>query len=296
MKKALVSSTLIITIILILSFAVTAYAVGKVVGVIPKTIDAETCRSSVNARDLANKAWLPGQVAVSQDKIPLLCKTQNKCLTMGGKCSAGYEKIPVISDEEIKKEIANSMYDCWSMLGEGKKDFLGSWQSGFFGRLHCVICSEIEFDDKIKSKFQTIDGLYQYMYENPIPGKDMTYMQYLSNNPNVLIDKSVKDSIPTSQKYDITFYVGRYTLFKDFIIHMSAGAGTGAVAGGIVGSVIPFAGTGVGMVVGGIGGAIGGAIEAMFYQKGEDKSLTSVLLTPVTPEALAVCQSIESIP
>ena len=50
------------------------------------------------------------------------------------------------------------------------------------------------------------------------------------------------------------------------------------------------------MVVGGIGGAIGGAIEAMFYQKGEDKSLTSVLLTPVTPEALAVCQSIESIP
>ena len=89
------------------------------------TIDAESCHNSVLLRDTAIKkaGVIGGQLSASL--IPLKCKTEEI-------------KITTTDTDKIKNQIANAMYDCWWMLGEGKINFLAS---GWTGKNVCIFCS-----------------------------------------------------------------------------------------------------------------------------------------------------------
>lgn len=178
MKKGEMTSTQLITlIIIIVSFAI-ILLVWYSFSWNPQ-IDKEVCHTSIVLRSSANNA-----IFETSKVIPLKCKTEKICLTCGEDCEQfkADTKVKVSSDSEKAKEeildtIANAMYDCNSMLGEGKLDFMPhkTWSENY-----CLICSRFALDEKAKKE---VDGigygeLYKYLGEKKTPnGK--SYLEYL---------------------------------------------------------------------------------------------------------------------
>ena len=99
-KKGATVQTIIISIIILVTSAAIIFFFLKAFPY-KETIDKEACHQSVILR---NNALLKGEFGL---EIPLNCKTQRI-------------KISSTNEESIKREIADAMYDCWWMLGEGK--------------------------------------------------------------------------------------------------------------------------------------------------------------------------------
>lgn len=203
-KRGLETQVLVTTMITIISLIVIGVALAKITGVIPESINKETCHSSVLARGIDIKGLEIGKFVSS-----LKCKTEYKCLTMGGDCPKGYEKINVLNEEEIKNELAGSMYGCWWMLGEGKVQFWDESNMKSFGfgmaTSTCSICSIIKFDNKIKSKNYSLD-MVSYMANNKIPGKNITYLEYFSNQRGVKLEAGANvPTLDTNEDYAILF-------------------------------------------------------------------------------------------
>lgn len=204
-KKGLETEILVPIIITLLSLAVLFVVVGRIVGLFPVTITKEICHDSVAERATSIKGVNIGKIFVS-----IKCKTMYKCLSMGGECPEGYEKISVSNEEDIKREIADSMYDCWWMLGEGKIDFFSEsgWKtlSGFgLAKSSCVVCSNIYFDDKVKEKVKDID-LIPYLAVTKVPNKGITYLDYFSDQKDLALPSDLKaEKLSTSQEYTIIF-------------------------------------------------------------------------------------------
>jgi len=188
MKKSgeLTSSQIITITLAIVGFVI-------VVGFILLQLDIggytedELCRLSVLTR-----ATSPEK---AKSALPLQCTTKKICLTsVGGKCDdsfAGEEDVEVISlpsdDDDAKRKIeevsANAMYDCWSMMGEGRLDLFGT----FLGDLGlnveeqvCVICSRVALDLKDEHKDIEID-LQKYMGDNLAPGSQYNYIEIFTH-------------------------------------------------------------------------------------------------------------------
>jgi len=231
-KKGLETQVLITTIIAIVSLIVIGVAIAKITGIIPSTLTQETCHSSVLARGVDIKGLEIGKFVTS-----LKCKTEYKCLTMGGECPKGYEKIPVVNEEEIKGELANSMHDCWWMLGEGKIQFWDESTMKSFGlggaTSTCSICSIIKFDDKIKSKNYSLD-MAKYMSDTKIPGKSITYLEYFSNQRGVKLESGVEvPKIDAKEDYAVLFSGIKGTDFSEIIkndVTLVAGGTAGSLA------------------------------------------------------------------
>ena len=303
-KRALLPTTLATIIIIIISALILIFFLGQFSGLFGEQIDKETCHTSVVLR---GQQSLIGEA--TKRAIPLRCKTAYKCLSMGGKCPEDYTKIEVRDEEDIKREIANAMYDCWWQLGEGKINFL---KSEWMGKNTCLFCSLISFDNKIQEKYSEIKDLSNYIAKTNIPEKNITYLQYLSNNPNVEIPPSnVGDKYSTNEKYAITFGYTNEGVLAERITGGAgciAGGGAGAAVGFTIGSAVPIIGNAVGA---GLGFAIGATgcyfgitagvgvtsfIENLFG-KGYDYSV-GVQLLQFTPENVKNfgCNEIESIP
>lgn len=99
-------------------------------------------------------------------------------------------------DKEIKKTVADSMYECWDMFGQGKTELFAD--DGIF----CVICSIIEFKDNGKE----ISGFGNYLMQTSISGKEISYMDFLHGyeTPNSIhtlesSDSDVLDSIENTR-------------------------------------------------------------------------------------------------
>ena len=225
--------------------------VSKLGGIFNTETDKDACHTSV----LLRGKTIAG-VATGQLSTPLTCSTEKKCLTMGGDCPVGYEKISVFNENDIKAELAGSLYDCWWMLGGGEVDFLGLSLSSFQDKQACLFCSRIYFDDQIKSKYPKISGLANYLASTPIPGTSTKYSDYLFGQKNLASMNNL--TINTNKDYVISFLMA-----KSGRAGYLAGAVTGAIllifppAGVVVGSVYLI---GIGTV-----GALSGfqAIRAM---------------------------------
>jgi len=73
--------------------------------------------------------------------------------------------------------IAEEMRKCWYKTGKGE---LTLFDADWFGKKNvCLICSEIVFDDEIKSYYNYEGDLNYYLSTNDIPDGSMTYAQYL---------------------------------------------------------------------------------------------------------------------
>ena len=80
------------------------------------------------------------------------------------------EDITIPTKEAIKPMLADAMYRCWHDFHKGRKDLM------IISGRYCSVCSFIEFKEKTK---EPITDFNEYLNKTFIPGKDMTYSQYL---------------------------------------------------------------------------------------------------------------------
>jgi len=263
-------------------------------------IDKEACHNSVLARGGVDLGFIKG----TQQKIPLRCKTSETT-------------IATKDDAQIKRIIANEMYDCWWMLGEGKVDFIGdsgwkNWGIPVAGASQavCVICSTIKFDEKSKGK--EIE-LLKYFEENNIPGGDITYLEYFSGGTETKLEPQLRlEKVDTNKDYAVIFLgmkggnVGEMFARWGFGAVTSAGPAAGFTIKMLlkvglktitkVGGWVTFA-----LAVAELGGHITNLIidsnTASIYCDGNQGGCYALILTPLDAEGLQQnCQNIASIP
>lgn len=199
MKKGDISASFLITVILgVLAFGIILIVYSQFNWT--SQANQETCHESVIFR-----ATLP-MLANSKDFVPLKCQTEKICFTAGlisGKClefenAKGIINTKVSKKEQIEQEIAKKIIDCWEMMGQGKLSlFSNDWFAQMYGfkdiTSSCVICSRIAFDKTSLAKsginVQEID-VFDYMIKHYIPGKNLTYYEYLGGNNGKM---SIKD-------------------------------------------------------------------------------------------------------
>ena len=252
-KAAITQETLIYVIIIVVSFIVLGYAALKIAGLIGPTMIKETCHTSVILR---SSALLKG-THFTPELLPLKCKTQQI-------------EISSSDTEEISRELANAMYDCWWQLGEGKIDFFDSisWWN-ITNPLakevsSCVICSQISFKDAaLNKKINLVD----YMSKTRIPNRDITYLDYFNNQKTILPSDIKINPIDTNKKYSIFFMGMRGGKLSDQLKTGAISGGffglsSGVVVGAAAGTIYCMA-TGVGAIISPLCGIVGGIIGGL---------------------------------
>jgi len=228
-KKGITQDALVTTILIVLGGILIGAIMLKVLGVFPTTFTQEACHTSVMTRgqDIMN---LP----IGKALTDLKCKTQKKCITMGGDCPTGFDKVSVSNDEDIRKEIAGTMYDCWYMLGEGQYNF---FSTKALEQKNCVFCSILHFDSEIQKKYPQLGGLETYMMTHQIPGKNQDYLSYIFGSS---AQKEVKPIIvDTTQEYVVNFMMTNQGWLTGTVVKAVAAGGTvalGLYAAGAVGT------------------------------------------------------------
>lgn len=167
-------------------------------------VDQTVCKESVILRATTNE--VPGVSNI----IPLKCKTEKVCVTsglIGGDCKENFgnqkvTKAKVSNVEQVEKLIVNEVFDCWSMMGEGKVSVFSNGLASSYGLgdvySSCVICSRIAFDtENLKFDPSGADPL-KYMITHKIPNKDISYYNYFAGEgSNIQISDEIK--IPNLQ-------------------------------------------------------------------------------------------------
>jgi hypothetical protein len=270
-----------------------------------ETIDRESCHQSVILRSTSLIGISPGKAVV-----PLKCKTKEIL-------------IDTKDEQEIKEIIANEMYGCWWMLGEGKRNFFDPdyfaeyaiWEKGKV-ESSCVICSTIKFSEDTKEAIKEVD-VFEYLVNTKIPGADFTYFEYFTDQTDAGLTVGLETPlIKTEQDYVINFMGIKgqsywETLKKDALVLLG---GTGFIA-----IAVPGGKYAIGKALGGViknpataivaGIAIVGVLGTQAYQtaannaivagrcNGEWQGCYNLMLIPLTAsEISAICSNIESIP
>lgn len=302
MKKGLMQSTLAAIIIILLSAAVLIAFYWQFSDLFTSNVDRGTCRASVELRSEETIGKL------AQSKIPLRCKTNYYCITMGGTCPEGYTKIRVNNEDDVKREIAFYMYDCWWMLGEGNLNF---FSRAITKESHCVFCSQIAFDDKIQAKYPQITGMGNYLRDNIVPRTNTSYWAYFTK-VKTLDDATMiseGDSFPTDERYVIIYSLVEKSFLARALLSGSI-AGTAMMAGlpklgGVIGTIVipvPVVGTAIGYSVGAgasialgitVGKKINEALEKSPYDYYVSFNLVNFNANVINEFG---CEKIESIP
>jgi len=189
----LTTQQIVLLIILITSFAIVLFFLLRMD--IGKNNEKEICHNSV---------IMKGNSALPADSVYLNCHRSYVCLTKDGSCEKMNkpEIKKVKTENEVYEVLANEMIDCWWMFGEGKINYVGN---DFKHRNYCSICSQLAFDDslkEIKNKEGEIvfkedkiskDKLYDYLTENNISGKEITYAEYLFRTNDIESFKKVSE-------------------------------------------------------------------------------------------------------
>jgi hypothetical protein len=156
------------------------------------TVNNEVCHQSVIFR-----ATLPATAGV-QNYVPLKCQTQKICITSGlfaGRCADSFQDtkgvtiVKVKSLENVEKTVAQSILECWTMMGEGKLTIFQQWMAttSGIGGIHssCVVCDRIAFD-KESLKKAGIDltkmNVVDYMKTRAVPDEAISYAQRIIGN------------------------------------------------------------------------------------------------------------------
>lgn len=212
-KKADISlATLATVILLVLGFGILLWVILQFG--FNAQIDRETCHQSVIVR-----ATTPAFAGL-QSYVPLSCRTEKICITsklFGGECSEfagekGITKVRVTSKLQLEKFLAQNLFDCWTMMGEGKVSIFSQWVADTYGfggvYPSCVVCSRIAFDDKslmdagINAAEVDVEG---YMQTHLIPDKNLTYSDYLSGDGGKIVPIApgeMAQPVPEEQKTD----------------------------------------------------------------------------------------------
>lgn len=197
-KGELTSSQIITIVIAIAGFIVILIFLALLYDEGTREDDRELCRLSILAR-----ATTPDIV---QANVPLNCNTEKICISESGKRDAceqfvGEEDVFPVKlkgDDEDKKTkieetLANSMYYCWSMTGQGKLDLFAKASEQFVGSTgesSCIICSRVAFAGDVNETILEQVSVDDYMREKkiPLPGSTQTYWDAFNNFESRSVD------------------------------------------------------------------------------------------------------------
>ncbi len=174
-KGELTTQQIVTLIILITSFIVILFFIFYLN--LGEESDFLKCQNSVALR---------GSSDLTANTVPLDCKTHYVCITADGTCESMTS--PDIKEVKTKSEVygvlAKEMRDCWAMFGRGKINYVEN--NILPNNLYCSICSQIAFDDSLKTDKFFINGFIDqedfyenYLAKTKISGEDMTYLEYL---------------------------------------------------------------------------------------------------------------------
>jgi len=272
-RGELTTTQIVLLVILVASFAIILFFIFRL-NLRQETVK-EVCHNSVVLR---GNAALPG----STTTIPLNCRQAFVCVTTDGTCErmSSYDyRLDVDTKEELYSALAEEMAGCWWTYGEGKVNYVGE---EFVSDNYCSICSRLVFDNSIKQelftngKIDKTDFYQNYLVKQKMPGKEITYAEYLfgTNDLNAILKASGQIGFGIIDLDKIA--EGTNNQLSDYIVVMGissevstlgwtlAGAGTVAVV-----TIVGVATGGAGLVVGAIivagaaaGGAIGGGLIA----------------------------------
>lgn len=262
-RAALSIKFIIILAILLLGFAVILFIFSQYNW--KGEIDKKACHQSViykaSAPEIKDKKIL---------ELPLNCKTEKFCITANwffkGNCDDDFlgeeYKTKRISkneenwDDEINQIIADELYDCWWMMGQGQVQIYSrDWSKNDEKRV-CNICSRIAFDKELQEELKLVRGTTKYLTTHKIPDSDITYWQFLTNsNSNYIYDYSEDRDIVTTSQKALVFAELSHGALDDWLLRGGGIVGFGA-AGAAIGSIVPVVGTAIGGGVGFIAGAI----------------------------------------
>lgn len=296
-KKALTARTIVLFIILVLSFALILllYYQFNWKG----AITDDTCHASIILKKTVPESPISGGKAVD---FPLRCQTKKVCLTSGVLDSGCEEfkglknvkEIRISDKYDILQILADSMANCWYVVGEAKGPMVFSRQLVSDGELtfqtnfkHGIICSRIAFSEKVKKDFPSIsssDLVYFLQNEKYGEGEEaVNYLEYLAGKQRTIDQESFKDlNVDTSKQYAIIYLESSFTLLPNIL----AKAGGGLLGGAAIGRIFG----GQGAVIGFVGGAYyAGKAEEMLEEKfsGNPKGYhASLQVIDYTPEEL----------
>lgn len=261
-KGELTSLTIVTSILALLGFLILIWFVVRVG--IPDNAVMQACHLSVVTRATAPEA--------ATQYLPLKCTTQKICVNdRAGNCKTSFagEKIREVklgkqdiasanseAARTMEATLADEMYSCWSMMGEGKLDLFQSLRqkAGLEAvKSTCVICSRIGLDvagDNEKAILDSVD-VPAYLKSYKIPGGELTYLQAFTD-PSVQAYSRVSDETlgrdiaetellefkPATPEYAVVFMQVKPVDFNDAVKTIGSAA---TVAGGaFVLTPLPF--------------------------------------------------------
>lgn len=226
MNKKAISETLVILLIFVVGAIILLFFGSALAGQLKENADIDTCRLSVLAQAQSRK--IPGtDTSTPGTLIPLDCprrilKIFEDKVNINGKNSKKYE-FKKQTEDELNHILAEELRLCWYKMAEGNRDIFE--HSGLVGfDKTCLICSEIEFDDKSRGK--SFGGLLDYLKSREVPKGNISYFDYLVRSQRTYYgwigevpwiqyspfgygttERFSEDKVDTSQKYIIYFLV-----------------------------------------------------------------------------------------
>lgn len=194
LKRGALTSTQIIMIVLAVAGFVIILIFFSIIFQNDGTAQKLACEESVLVR-----ATVPDAI---QSGIPLNCRTEKLCVTnslfgsceqftgedvseirSGGNLDDLGDRLKIRTD--IEEILANSMLDCWNMVGRGEWDIFGSAfeELGFDEQeASCIICSRIAFDESlVKSGVIGEVNLNSYLLSNNVGDTGKNYIEFFTN-------------------------------------------------------------------------------------------------------------------
>src|SRR3989344_6499740 len=264
MKKEgeLTSFYVITSVLALIGFLILLWFVVRVG--IPDDAETQACHLSVITRATAPES--------AQQFVPLHCTTQKLCVKDGkGACTLSFagERIKEVKVESRADEMGNreatrtvegtlaeEMYSCWKMMGEGKLDLFQSLdqKAGLAPvKSTCVICSRVALDVANERRQQILNAvdLPAYLKSHTIPSGDVTYLQAFTDQSVQSYSRISEDVLardfdereflelqPKNSEYAIVFMQIKPVSFSDALKNVGSAA---TVAGGaFVLTPIPF--------------------------------------------------------
>jgi hypothetical protein len=157
-------------VLAILVLLVYVYFGTRIAAVGDEALPRESCRSSVIVKANAK---------IADNAISLNCHTQFVDIKKNGVIKNGNNIDSPLNEDGVKRAIADELYDCWYEFGEGKIQPFGS--ELLQNKKHCVICSEISFDDATVAAIRSGE-IKNFLPATVSSGKLSGFEDWLKNN------------------------------------------------------------------------------------------------------------------
>jgi len=284
-KAELTNEQIVILIILIVSFAVLLFFLYKLN--LGKTTSKEVCHNSVMLKS--------STISKLKETVSLNCDRSYICITEDSDgCKEMYkpEIVEVKNLDEIYQKLADEMANCWWMFGEGRVDYIG--EDFFIKDNYCSVCSQILFDTSLNNikgideEKISKDNLYDYMSKTKLPGKEITYLEYIFGTTEISQLKQL-----ASQQSNLEGTFGDIEVGKQYfnVMGITSEVGIGwKIAGGVViviglGTGFLFPGLIVGVVIIGGGEVAKGKQPEIGAIIVEGKGIPNKFMAPTILEA-----------